>query len=85
MGIGASFSSELYPTRMRASATGWATGMGRLGGVVAPVIAGWVIQGGGSMPIVFSILGAVPILSALTQWGMKLETTGRSLEEISNH
>jgi MFS transporter, putative metabolite:H+ symporter len=83
-GMAYPFSSELYPTRMRGSATGWATGIGRLGGVVAPIIVGWVIQAGGSLFTVFALLALAPFLSTLVLFTIKSETTGRSLEEISS-
>ncbi len=82
-GLAHPFSSELYPTTIRGTATGWATGIGRLGGVVAPMVVAWVIQAGGGMTIIFSILAAAPMLTMVILAGLKQETTGRSLEEIS--
>ncbi len=82
-GLAHPFSSELYPTSMRGTATGWATGIGRMGGVVAPLIIGWVIQAGGGMMITFSILAAAPAVAIVALSGLRLETTGHSLEEIS--
>lgn len=82
-GLAYPFSSELYPTRMRGSAAGWATGIGRLGGVAAPVIVGWMVQAGSSLAAVFALLASAPMLTALILSGIKVETTGRSLEDIS--
>jgi MFS transporter, putative metabolite:H+ symporter len=82
-GLAHPFSSELYPTSIRGTATGWATGIGRLGGVVAPVVVAWVMQAGGGMTTIFSILAAAPALTMVVLGGLKQETTGRSLEEIS--
>lgn len=82
-GLAYPFSTELYPTRMRGSATGWATGIGRLGGVIAPIVVGWVVQSGGSIFHVFAILACAPFLAALVLSGIQLETTGRALEDIS--
>jgi MFS transporter, putative metabolite:H+ symporter len=82
-GLAHPFSSELYPTSIRGTATGWATGIGRLGGVVAPLVVAWVMQSGGGMTIIFSILAAAPALTMVVLAGLKQETTGRSLEEIS--
>jgi putative MFS transporter len=81
-GLAHPFSSELYPTRMRGTATGWATGIGRLGGVVAPILIASVIQAGGGTVVSFSILALAPILSMVVLSWIKLETTGKSLEEI---
>lgn len=82
--LGYPFSAELYPTRMRGSATGWANGIGRIGGVLAPIAVGLVIQAGGSMTAVFAMLAAAPFLAALILANIRLETTGRSLEEIAS-
>jgi putative MFS transporter len=82
-GMAYPFSSELYPTRMRAAATGWASGIGRLGGVAAPVLIGWIVQAGGSLMLVFSLLALAPLLTTLVLSSLRLETTGRSLEEIA--
>jgi putative MFS transporter len=67
---------------MRGTATGWATGIGRLGGVVAPILIASVIQAGGGTVVSFSILALAPILSMVVLSWIKLETTGKSLEEI---
>src|SRR6201996_9222178 len=34
---------KLYPARMRTSGLGWALGIGRLGGIVAPVLGGYLL------------------------------------------
>ena len=82
-GLAHPFTTELYPTNIRGTATGWATGIGRLGGVVAPVVVAWVIQAGGGMTIIFSILAAAPIMTMFVLAGLKQVTSGRSLEEIA--
>jgi AAHS family 4-hydroxybenzoate transporter-like MFS transporter len=35
---------KLYPARMRASGIGWALGIGRLGGIVAPLLGGYLLK-----------------------------------------
>lgn len=82
-GMAYPFSSELYPTRMRGGATGWATGIGRLGGVAAPLVVSWLTWEGGSIFHVFLMLSCTLLATMLILNGIKLETTGRSLEEIS--
>ena len=34
----------LYPARMRTSGIGWALGIGRLGGIAAPMLGGWLLS-----------------------------------------
>ncbi len=81
-GMAYPFSSELFPTRMRGTATGWATGIGRLGGVAAPLMVSWVTLAGGSIFHVFLMFSCVLIITIFIVGGVKLETTGRSLEEL---
>ncbi len=37
---------KLYPARMRTSGLGWALGIGRLGGITAPVLGGFLLRSG---------------------------------------
>ena len=37
---------KLYPARMRTSGIGWALGIGRIGGIVAPVLGGYLLAVG---------------------------------------
>ncbi len=83
-GLAHPFSAELYPTSIRGSATGWGTGVGRLGGVLAPVLVAWLIQLNGSMTSIFTILAAAPAVTMVILAGLKQQTTGRSLEEIAD-
>lgn len=82
-GMAYPFTTELYPTRIRGSATGWANGFGRLGGVAAPYLVGMLIQGGVGRLGIFAILAAAPLLTTLILAGIRQTTTGRSLEEIA--
>ncbi len=82
-GMAYSVSSELYPTRMRGAATGWAAGVGRLGGVPAPIVVGLIMQQGGSLSLVFSLLAISPFLAMIVMSTLKMDTTGKSLEMIS--
>lgn len=82
-GMAYSVSSELYPTRMRGLATGWAAGVGRLGGVPAPIVVGLIMQQGGSLTLVFSLIAMAPFLAIIVISTLKMDTTGKSLEAIS--
>lgn len=82
-GLAHPFSAELYPTSIRGTATGWATGIGRLGGVVSPLVVASVLHNGGGVFHIFSILAATPVITMLFLAGLKQETSGRSLEEIA--
>ncbi|KAK43472.1 4-hydroxybenzoate transporter [Caballeronia jiangsuensis] len=54
---------EAYPTTLRATATGWAIGMGRLGAIFGSAIGGSVLEFGG--PAGFYAALALPLLVAL--------------------
>ena len=82
-GLAYPFTTELYPTRMRGFATGWATGVGRVGGILAPYLVGVFIQAGIGEGAIFGMLSAAPVLAALSLASLRQETTGRALEEIS--
>ncbi len=43
----------LYPARMRASGIGWALGIGRLGGIAAPALGGYLLSIGMKPPKIF--------------------------------
>lgn len=59
---------EAYPTTLRATATGWAIGMGRLGAIFGSAIGGRVLEVGG--PAGFYAALAVPLLVALLSVGL---------------
>jgi len=44
---------KLYPARMRTTGLGWALGIGRLGGIAAPVLGGWLLTLGMRPPQIF--------------------------------
>lgn len=61
---------DLYPTRMRNSGAGWALGIGRLGAVVGPYVAGLLIDAGWqrsdyyfalSLPILISVIAVLQL------------------------
>jgi AAHS family 4-hydroxybenzoate transporter-like MFS transporter len=55
-----------YDTRLRATGVGWAMACGRVGGIIGPVIGGWLIAASVSMGAIFVIAGLVCAASAVT-------------------
>jgi len=55
-----STAAKLYPTKIRSTGIGWAIGLGRLGAVAGPAIAGYLIAAGASMATNF-VYFAVPM------------------------
>jgi AAHS family 4-hydroxybenzoate transporter-like MFS transporter len=55
--------AKAYPTSMRSTGIGWSIGLGRLGAVAGPAIAGYLIAGGFDMAANFYIF-AVPLAAS---------------------
>jgi AAHS family 4-hydroxybenzoate transporter-like MFS transporter len=59
-----------YDTRLRAAGVGWTMGCGRAGGIIGPVIGGWLIAGSVSMATIFLVAGLVCAACALTVFAL---------------
>jgi AAHS family 4-hydroxybenzoate transporter-like MFS transporter len=55
---------KLYPARMRASGIGWALGIGRLGGIVAPLLGGYLLKLGWVPTHIFLVACLFAIIAA---------------------
>ena len=75
------YTSEIYPTRMRAIGTGLATSWLRAASAAAPAMVGLVLAKQG-IATVFLVFAGVTIVGLVGSWRM-IETSNRSLEEIS--
>ncbi|MWB98066.1 MFS transporter [Agromyces seonyuensis] len=58
---------ELYPTRLRATGSGWAAGVGRIASILAPLTVAPLIAVGGTTPlfVLFAVVFAVAAAAAL--------------------
>ncbi|WP_232667052.1 MFS transporter [Pseudonocardia sp. TRM90224] len=54
-----------YPGTSRAAGIGWALGVGRLGGILGPVLGGLLLSAGASLPVVFATFAAVALAGAV--------------------
>ena len=78
------YTPELYPTAARGSGTGWATGIGRIGGIAGPYLVGLMLGGTSFGPgAVFVVFAVVLLVIALDVLILGEETMGRSLDDIS--
>lgn len=64
---------RLYGTRTRATGLGWGIGMGRLGAIIGPVIAGILISFGWPQPLYFAAMSIPLLLAAFTMYMLKSE------------
>lgn len=55
---------KLYPARMRTTGLGWALGIGRLGGIAAPVLGGWLLSIGVAPTRIFLSACAFALIAA---------------------
>ena len=75
------YTPEIYPTRMRAGGTGFATCWLRLTSAIGPPLVGYLV-GARGVGSVFLMFAAVSVIGAGVAMRM-IETRGRKLEEIA--
>jgi putative MFS transporter len=78
------YTSEVYPTRFRATGTGWAAAWQRIGGIVAPMALGAILANGASNFMFFAALSATLLVGGVSMLLLGYETRGRSLEQIQS-
>jgi len=72
---------ELYPTKVRGFGTGCAVTVGFLSASIFPLIAGWLFEIGGVLPMFAMIAVMYIVMAAVVRFGP--ETHGVSLENVS--
>jgi putative MFS transporter len=76
------YTPELYPTSCRATGMGVASSVGRVGGILAPIVIG-VTYAEIGFTGVFTITTAVLLTGALLVGVLGVSTSGKTLEEIA--
>ena len=66
-----SVAARLYPTHVRATGIGWAIGLGRVGAIIGPSIAGLLIGLGWERPDYFMVLSIPFFIGAIAIWLLK--------------
>lgn len=69
---------KLYPARMRASGIGWALGIGRLGGIVAPILGGYLLKSGWAPTHIFLFACVFAIVAAVATAYLRRATAART-------
>jgi len=78
------YTAELYPTRMRATAAGWAGAVSRSGGIIAPLLLGALLRTwDSSLTFALAVFGGLLLLVVALVALLGEETSGRTLEELS--
>ena len=57
-------SARVYPTAVRATGIGWGAGLGRVGAILSPTIAGFLAASGWNMYLLFLVFAAPLIIAA---------------------
>ena len=76
------YTPEVFPLRIRGIATAAAMGIGRVGGMVSPILIGVLLSVGSVMSVWF-LLAAVQLGAGLISLWLAQETRGRNLELVS--
>lgn len=84
-GVLYTYTPELYPTSIRALGSGWAAGVGRFGGMAAPILVGMMLSGGLSIGSVFYMFAFVFIAVSAVVMGLGMESKQQNLESLSQH
>lgn len=76
------YSSELYPTRLRAVGTGFGSAWLRAGSSIGPLLVAFIV-GDFGVRYVFAAFAAVALVGGIVTLLLAIETRGRVLEELS--
>jgi MFS transporter, putative metabolite:H+ symporter len=77
------YTPELYPTHVRATGTGFASAVGRIGSLIGPSVIGFILPTAGQSGV-FALGAGAFTLAALVVLVLGEETKGRTLESISH-
>ncbi|MGH3355567.1 MAG: MFS transporter [Nocardioidaceae bacterium] len=73
------YTPEVYPTQIRTTGMGSASGWARVGGVVAPLVGGALFPV--SLVLTLSVFAVAFVLAAVVVTSLRRETTGRPLSD----
>jgi MFS transporter, putative metabolite:H+ symporter len=76
------YTTEIYPTRMRALGTSWATFWLRFASIIGPIVVGSILPLY-SIAGVFLFYAIISLIGGAVCWWGAIEAKGRVLEEIS--
>jgi putative MFS transporter len=75
------YSPELYPTKVRTTGVGLATAMGRIGGVIAPLLVGMLVSRDIAIDVIFMMFFVVILIGAMSVLFLGRETKGIELKD----
>ncbi|TPW19821.1 MAG: hypothetical protein FD126_2307, partial [Elusimicrobia bacterium] len=82
-GVVYTYTPESYPTALRGTGSGWAAGVGRVGGILAPLVVGrLLVVFPGRQDLIFAQFAAVVLAGLAVVAFLGEETKGISLEMV---
>ncbi|RUS18529.1 major facilitator superfamily domain-containing protein [Endogone sp. FLAS-F59071] len=75
------YTPEVFDTRLRGTATGAASALGRIAGIASPMVSGWLLAAAGGrlwVPLYASAVAFVGVAACVS--GLAIETKGRSVK-----
>ena len=75
--------AHAYPTQVRSAGTGFAIGLGRGGSILAPIVAGFMFEGGAGVPAVALVMGCGSLLAAVALLFLKLDEAPPEAQEAA--
>ncbi|WP_172197433.1 MFS transporter [Saccharibacillus qingshengii] len=75
------YTPEHYPTHMRTTGAGLAASFGRVGGIIAPFLVGWMISQGVEIYVIFGMFCGMILIGAASVAFLGKETKGTELAE----
>ncbi|WP_037586383.1 MFS transporter [Stenoxybacter acetivorans] len=82
-GVLYTYTPEQYPANIRAFGSGWASAIGRVAGIIVPLVVTHMMSAAGGFNSVFLMFTAVFLAVAAVVLLLGEETRGRTLEDIS--
>jgi putative MFS transporter len=83
LGIFPPYSSEVYPTEVRGTGSGWSAGMTRIGSFIGPLTGGVLLELGVVAQYQIVLFGAALLIGALIMLAYGVQTHKQTLEQIS--
>lgn len=77
-----SFASQFYPTEVRSTGVGWASGVGRVGGIIGPVVGGALLALNLNFSQNFMLLAVPGLLAAIAVAFIQEKEKSRELARV---
>jgi putative MFS transporter len=75
------YTPEQYPTAIRATGAGMAASFGRIGGILGPLVIGYLSAARLSFPVIFGVFFVVTMIGALAVLALGQETRAQELAD----